>query len=89
MVKHIPLGPIAQEVERRASRLNRRAREQIGKVERHKFVVHNADVISGTRIPVAAVESYIQADYSDRAIMAEYPTLTVRYVYLSATVISI
>ena len=75
-LKHIPLGPIAQEVERVASGLKNREKGQIGKVEHRKFVVHNADVIAGTRIPVAAIASFINAGYSDKAIIAEYPTLT-------------
>jgi uncharacterized protein (DUF433 family) len=74
----IPLGPIAREVQRKTVELAKRNKSQIGKVERHRFVVHNATVIAGTRIPVAAVASFIRAGYSDRAIVAEYPTLTIK-----------
>jgi len=77
-LKHIPLGPIAREVQRKTVELAKRNKSQIGKVERHRFVVHNATVIAGTRIPVAAVASFIRAGYSDRAIVAEYPTLTIK-----------
>lgn len=73
---HVPLPSIASEVARRAEALRKRDNDQIGVFERHKFVAHNARVLAGTRIPVSAVESFIEAGYSDTAIVAEYPTLT-------------
>lgn len=73
---HVPLLTIASEVARRAEALRKRDNDQIGVFERHKFIAHNARVLAGTRIPVSAVESFIEAGYSDRAIVAEYPTLT-------------
>lgn len=74
--KHVPMLTIASEVARRAEALRRRDNDQIGVFERHKFIAHNARVLAGTRIPVSAVESFIEAGYSDTAIVAEYPTLT-------------
>lgn len=74
--KHVPMLTIASEVARRAEALRKRDKDQIGSFERHKFVAHNARVLAGTRIPVSAVESFIEAGYSDAAIVAEYPTLT-------------
>lgn len=73
---HVPLPTIASEVARRAEALRKRDNDQIGVFERHKFIAHNARVLAGTRIPVSAVESFIEAGYSDTAIVAEYPTLT-------------
>ena len=73
---HVPLPTIASEVARRAEALRKRDNDQIGVFERHKYVAHNARVLAGTRIPVSAVESFIDAGYSDAAIVAEYPTLT-------------
>lgn len=73
---HVPLLTIAEEVAKRAEALRKRDNDQIGAFERHKFVAHNARVLAGTRIPVSAVESFIDAGYSDAAIVAEYPTLT-------------
>ena len=75
--KHIPLGPIAKQVEQKASKLANRTSSQVGQIERHKFIVHNADVIAGTRIPIAAVASFIEAGYNTGDIIKEYPTLKV------------
>lgn len=77
-LRHIPLGSIAEEVHRRAQKLSQRKKSQAGKVERHKFIVHNTLVLSGTRIPLDAVASFIEAGYSDAAIINEYPSLTPR-----------
>lgn len=73
---HVPLPSIASEVARRAEALRNRDNDQIGVFENHKFIAHNARVLAGTRIPVSAVESFIDAGYSDAAIVGEYPTLT-------------
>jgi DNA-binding transcriptional MerR regulator len=73
---HVPLPSIASEIARRAEALRKRDDNQIGVFERHKFIAHNARVLAGTRIPVSAVASFIEAGYSDEAIVAEYPTLT-------------
>lgn len=77
-LKHIPLQPIALEVRERANRLRYRDESQIGQTEKRKFVQRNAEVISGTRIPVSAIDSFIQAGYSNREILEEYPSLVLR-----------
>jgi uncharacterized protein (DUF433 family) len=74
--KHIPLPTIASEVAEAANALRNRNTDQIGVIERHKFIAHNARVLAGTRIPVKAVESFIDEGYTDTAIVAEYPSLT-------------
>lgn len=79
-LKHIPLQPIAQEIRERANRLRRRDESQIGHTEKHKFIQRNAEVISGTRIPVSAIDSFVQAGYSNNEILKEYPSLSVRDV---------
>lgn len=79
-LKCIPLPSIAEEVRREADKLQRRAKADQGEFERHKFVARNAIVFKGTRIPVAAVEEFIEADYTDAEIVAEYPSLTVKDV---------
>lgn len=73
---HIALPTVASEVAARTEELRQRKRDQIGVIERNKFIAHNAKVLAGTRIPVSAVESFITAGYSDDAIVAEYPSLT-------------
>ena len=74
--KFVPLNTIASEVAKRAENLRNRKKELLGTTERHRFIAHNAVVLAGTRIPVASVESFIDAGYSDKDILAEYPTLT-------------
>lgn len=74
--KHIPLPTIAEEVARRANELRNRDQSKIGLVERRRFVAHNAPVIAGTRIPTRAIESFLEDGYSDKAIIAEYPSVT-------------
>ena len=72
----IPLETIATQVAERAERLRNRNKGLLGSTERHRFIAHNAEVLAGTRIPVRALESFIDAGYSDKEILAEYPTLT-------------
>lgn len=72
----IDVEPIASEMSTAANRLRERGKKQIGKLVRNRYVVHNAWVIDGTRIPTAAIWSFHQAGYSDRAIIKEYPRLT-------------
>ena len=73
---HISLPTIASEVAEMANALRNRSNDQIGVIERHKFIAHNAPVMAGTRIPVTAIESFIRAGYSDTEIVGEYPSLT-------------
>lgn len=72
----IPLGPIASEVANDANELRSRDKAKIGLIEQHRFVAHNKPVLAGTRIPAAAVESFLAEGYSDDAVIAEYPSLT-------------
>lgn len=78
VLKHVPLDPIAKEIERRANRLRRRDKSKIGKTEKRKFIQHNAEVISGTRIPAAAIESFVRDGYTNTEIIEEYPSIFTR-----------
>ncbi|WP_337846424.1 DUF433 domain-containing protein [Sphingomonas sp.] len=73
---HIELPTIAEEVAQRANELRDRDKAKIGLVERHRYIAHNAPVVAGTRIPTRAIESFIEEGYSDKAIIAEYPSVT-------------
>lgn len=77
-LKHIPLQPIAQEIRERANKLRYRDDAQIGRTVKRKFIQHNTEVISGTRIPVDAVSSFILAGYNNDDILEEYPSLSPR-----------
>lgn len=55
---------------------NRRDDSVIGRVERSRYINHNAPVIAGTRIPVRAIKEFAEAGYSNQQIIGEYPDLT-------------
>lgn len=76
----IPLVEIINDVDKRARKLKKRAPEQIGQTERHRYVAHNARVFAGTRIPIAAIQRFHEAGYSVAQIMKEYPSLNRRDV---------
>jgi uncharacterized protein (DUF433 family) len=72
----IPLEPIIGEMKKAAEKLKERTTEKIGKIERHRMVMHNAPVIAGTRIPTGAIKRFSEAGYSIEGILKEYPSLT-------------
>jgi uncharacterized protein (DUF433 family) len=61
---------------RAAARLRERSPEQIGHVSRNRYIVHNAWVVAGTRIPTTAIWNFHEAGYTAKQIIAEYPRLT-------------
>jgi DNA-binding transcriptional MerR regulator len=75
-VIEIELEPIASDMHREAQKLRERGQEQIGSVVRNRWVVHNAWVMAGTRIPTEAIWNFHQAGYDYAAIIREYPRLT-------------
>jgi uncharacterized protein (DUF433 family) len=75
-VLSVALQPIADDMRQAADRLKERTPEQIGHVTRNRYVVHNAWVVAGTRIPTQAVWHFHEAGYSPKDIIAEYPRLT-------------
>jgi DNA-binding transcriptional MerR regulator len=75
-VLSISLEPIANEMRRAADRLRERRSDQIGELSRNRYVVHNAWVVAGTRIPASAIWHFHEAGYSVDAIIDEYPRLT-------------
>ena len=70
------LEPIASDMRREALTLRERNQEQIGNVVRNRYVVHNAWVLAGTRVPTEAIWNFHQAGYGSAAILREYPRLT-------------
>jgi uncharacterized protein (DUF433 family) len=71
----ISLEVVARRVEDQVQRFQQRRPNQIGRVQRHRYVVHNAPVLAGTRVPTSAVWNLYQAGYDRAAILAEYPRL--------------
>ena len=76
VIKSVPLPSIAEEVAKRANELRKRKTSLQGKIEHHKFVAHNSPVLAGTRILVSTIREFVDAGYSDAAIIDEFPTLT-------------
>jgi len=76
MVFRVALELIANEMRQAAERLRERRSEQFGKIIRNRYVVQNAWVISGTRIPAQAIWNFHKAGYNSMAIIREYPRLT-------------
>jgi uncharacterized protein (DUF433 family) len=76
-VLEIPLQVVISETRKHVAELNARGQSVVGQVERSRFVAHNAPVIAGTRITVAAVRRYAEAGFTPEQIVQEYPDLTV------------
>jgi uncharacterized protein (DUF433 family) len=72
----VPVIELIQDVEDRVRELLQRKAEQRGHIERHKYVVRNASVIAGTRIPTASIRRFREAGYSVEEIIRQYPILT-------------
>lgn len=76
-VSPVVLHEVAANTEQTVQRLfPLRERSKVGSVEKSRYVVHNAAVIGGTRIPVNAVKRFAEAGYSVEQILREYPDLT-------------
>jgi uncharacterized protein (DUF433 family) len=75
-VLDIALEPIANEMHHAAEKLRERRADQVGQIERNRYVVQNAWVVSGTRIPTQAIWNFHNAGFDSPAIIKEYPRLT-------------
>jgi uncharacterized protein (DUF433 family) len=53
-----------------------RDKSKVGVVEKSKHILHNAAVLAGTRIPVAAIRRFSEAGFSVEQILKEYPDIT-------------
>jgi DNA-binding transcriptional MerR regulator len=72
----IRLMDVSADVQKAIEALHRRDDSKVGKIERNRWVAHNAYVIAGTRIPVSAIKNFHDAGYSDRQILREYPDIS-------------
>jgi uncharacterized protein (DUF433 family) len=75
-VLQIPLEIITGDMRDAVSQMRQRDPATVGRVERHRNVARNQEVIAGTRIPVRSVKAFADAGYSIDQIKVEYPTLT-------------
>lgn len=71
----IPLRVVMEDTRHAIKRMNEESRPSKPKVVHGRFTLQNEPVFEGTRIPVAAVERYIEAGASDEEIISEYPDL--------------
>jgi uncharacterized protein (DUF433 family) len=74
----IDIERISKSAERDALALVKRDATTIGKIERNRYVLGNAWVVAGTRIPTAVIRRLSDAGYSEQAIIEKYPRLTHR-----------
>jgi uncharacterized protein (DUF433 family) len=65
----------ANQMHRAADELRRRGEDQVGKLEKSRYVVHNKMHIAGTRIPTLAIWNFHRARYHPNAIIEEFPRL--------------
>ena len=72
----IPLEQVVSDTKRDIAALSKRDPSKEGNVEQNRFIASNAPVVAGTRIPVAAIQSFANAGYTVEQIMKEYPSLT-------------
>jgi uncharacterized protein (DUF433 family) len=72
----VPISDVVEDMRAKANKLREREKEQSGKIEKRRFVVHNQAVIAGTRIPIAAVRRFADEGYGLDRILQQYPTLT-------------
>jgi DNA-binding transcriptional MerR regulator len=69
------LKTVISDTKKAVEKIQRRDPKTVGRIARSRFVNHNAWVVSGTRIPVAAIRKFKEAGYTIQQIMAEYPGL--------------
>ena len=71
----IPIESVAEEMHEMANALRVRDPKKVGLIVRDRFVMGNAPVFAGTRIPVADVVSLLGAGYTAKDIIFEFPDL--------------
>lgn len=74
----IPLEAVRADMRNRIETTRIRNAEVLGTVTKNRMIARNAEVFAGTRIPVRAVEHFIEDGATDDEIIAEYPRLTIK-----------
>jgi uncharacterized protein (DUF433 family) len=72
----LPIIDVIADVEQRVVELQKRPDNQRGRIEQNKYILRNAPVLAGTRIPTAAIRRFKEAGYSIEQIIGEYPALS-------------
>jgi DNA-binding transcriptional MerR regulator len=81
----LPLKTVIADTRQAVIDMRARRDDQLGRIERSRYVNHNAWVIAGTRIPTGAIRRFKEAGYSVKQIICEYPDLTERDVEAALT----
>ncbi len=71
---------IARQTEEDVKQLRKRQPDQVGKISRHRYVMHNAPVVASTRIPVSVIRDLRDAGRTIPEILEDYPQLTAQDV---------
>lgn len=71
------MEPIAHNMREAAIRLRQRGPNEVGKITRNRYIMSNAAVLAGTRIPTSAIWNFHVAGYKAEDIVRQYPQLTV------------
>lgn len=71
----LELAEVGKESEREARKLMTRSAEHFGVITHNRYIMSNAWVISGTRIPVEAIVSLHNSGLSVAEIIEQYPSL--------------
>ncbi len=75
-VIEVTLEAVARDVAGAAAALRERRPEDYGRIAKNRYVMHNAPVVAGTRVPTSAVWNLWQSRYTAAQIVREYPRLT-------------
>lgn len=75
-ILQIPLEVVRAKMEERVAVLRERDRSEVGEITQTRRVAGNAPVISGTRVPVRAVQAFAAEGLGIEDIQKEYPTLS-------------
>jgi uncharacterized protein (DUF433 family) len=76
----IALTVVASDMRKAVDALRERTPETAGRITRERGLLNGRPVFAGTRIPVGSVKAFADAGYSEKEILREYPTLTIRDV---------
>jgi DNA-binding transcriptional MerR regulator len=72
----LPIIDVINDVTEKVEELKRRSPDDIGRFQKSRHVLRNAQVVRGTRIPVRSIQSFARAGYSADDILREYPSLS-------------
>jgi uncharacterized protein (DUF433 family) len=75
-VMQLAMDEIHADMQASIARLRRRQPEQLGHIEKRRYIASNKPVIAGTRISTEAIRRLSEAGYDREAIRREYPQLT-------------